>query len=95
MSPNTGFVLPSDLFSTDHDLLIRIDTKLDYFKRDMDALKATVRDEVQGLTERVTALEHTASRQSGFFAGSKAIWALLSQLPAGAVALLWGYQAKG
>ena len=80
-----------DLANADHDLLIRIDTKLDYFKQDLDHLRSSVRADFNELAKRVSELEADFSHATGFVSGGKFFWALITAIPAGAVAFLLGY----
>ena len=58
------------LVQTDHDLLIRIETKLDMHLSDILSIK-----------DRLTLVERTLDRQAGFLAGGKAIWVLIGAVP--------------
>lgn len=64
---------------TDHDLLIALHTKFDM-----------ILPEIASLKERVTTLERQADRQSGFWAGGKAVWTFLASLPAGVAGYILG-----
>lgn len=63
----------------DHDLLIRIETKLDIMMTDYGQLK-----------DRVTALERSSDKQSGFISGGKFLWSLMTSIPVGVVAFILG-----
>ena len=63
----------------DHDLLIRIETKLDIFVHDVSTLK-----------DRVTSLERDRDRQSGFFSGGKMVWGVLTAVPTSVIAFIIG-----
>ncbi len=69
-------------YPQDHDLLIRIETKMDLFAADMAAMK-----------ERLTDVERAIDRQAGFMSGGKAAWAVLGALPPGVLAVLLGIRA--
>lgn len=84
----------------DHDMLIRIDTKLDVFKQGLDSLtaqQATDTSKLEGqqaataarLDARVTVIERALDRQAGFISGGKALWAILGALPPGIAALIF------
>ena len=68
---------------TERDLLLALHTRFTYFEK-----QVTI--DVSEIKARVTALERAADRQSGFFAGGKALWAFLASLPVGAVAFFMG-----
>jgi len=70
-------------YTSDHDLLVAINTKLDLWIPEM---KGDIRD----LQERVTVLERSADRQSGFISGGKALWGFITALPAGVAGVLIG-----
>ena len=70
----------------DHDLLIRIDTKLDIFVRQTAA-------DITDIKERVTELEREADQRRGFFRGANWLWSFIGALPPTLILLVYG--AKG
>ena len=74
--------MPPGPYPPDHDLLIRIETKLDVFTADMAAVKG-----------RLTEVERALDRQAGFISGGKALWAIIGALPPGVAALILGLRA--
>lgn len=72
--------MPPDSLA-DHDLLIRIDTKLDVYMSDVVNLK-----------DRVTVLERSADRLAGFILGSKIVWGALAFVAgSGVIAYLYSH----
>ncbi len=74
----------------DHDMLIRIDTKLDVFKNGLDSLTNQQAADSAKLDSRITDIERTLDRQAGFISGGKALWAILGAVPPGVAALVFG-----
>lgn len=64
----------SEPYQADHDLLIRIETKLDIALADVDQLK-----------ERVTLLERASDRLSGLVVSMKVVWIVLTLIAGGVV----------
>ena len=71
--------MPPEPYPPDHDLLIRIETKLDVFSEILHSVE-----------RRLTDVERDMNRQEGFISGGKALWALLGSLPPGIAALFLG-----
>lgn len=65
----------------DHDLLIRIDTKLDMYARQLSEIKVDVDKRFTELWVAVDILKSDVQNAKGFIAGSKFIWALLGAIP--------------
>lgn len=71
---------------SERDLLIRIDTRVDSIRIDIDAMKADFR----AIVKRVENLELINAKTSGFASGAKFFWGILTALPVGVVAYVLG-----
>ena len=69
--------MPDENSYTDHDLLIVIAERT----RRWD-------ERFQSIEDRVTEVERTLDRQSGFFSGAKFIWGVIGALPPSLILLL-------
>lgn len=81
----------------DHDLLIRIDTKLDIFIQRQDELKkeltssiVDVKEDLNKVKADVALLQKDIQSAKGFISGSKFVWAALGSLPPSIILLLLG-----
>lgn len=73
---------------TDHDLLILLNERVRQQTETVTRLKDALDLEISDLKLRVTALERTIDRQSGFFSGAKFVWGIIGALPPSLILLL-------
>lgn len=85
MSVTLNVVSDNPPFS-ERDLLIRIDTRVDSIRVDIDAMKSDFR----ALAKRVELLELVNARTGGFASGAKFFWGIITALPVGVVAYVLG-----
>lgn len=76
--------------NTDHDLLIRIDTKLDIYRQQIDKYQSTTDVQFTEVWKAIDEVRKDINSAKGFIAGSKFIWAFLGALPSSIVALFIG-----
>lgn len=70
--------------TSDHDLLIALNTK-------MDIILTLHTAQIADLQTRVTVLERREDTQSGAWAGAKWLWGVLAALPVGGLGYLFGH----
>lgn len=82
---------------TDRDILIRLDTKMEEYDKnniktqsEIEKLRVYVVESSAKLEARVLIVEQKGIRQEGQLSGAKALWALITALPAGIVGALLG-----
>lgn len=80
--------MPEELSYTDHDLLILLNERVKQQTDTVNKLKDALDLEISDLKLRVTALERTIDRQSGFFSGAKFVWGIIGALPPSLILLL-------
>jgi len=83
--------------NTDHDLLIRLDTKLDIYAKQVDSYQQSTEQKfidlwkaVDDMRKEVQTTKEEIQKAKGFIAGSKFIWAILGALPPSLIALFIG-----
>jgi len=76
--------------TADHDLLIRIDTKLDLYRDQTREFETRVDREIRELRKDFDELRSSQTKSSGFFDGAKWLIAVIMALPAGVLAYMFG-----
>ena len=82
----------TDPSTSDHDLLIRIETKLDLFMAQVNTNQDKTDKAIEALWSAVTGLKEEFSKirnqAQGLALGGKVAWALVGVVPAGAIAAI-------
>lgn len=78
---------------SDRDLLVRLLTQFENMEREFREFRSEVKDELEALKDRVTALERMQDTQKGFLSGVDWLRSALVSLPPAAVAFLLGKSA--
>lgn len=74
----------------DHDLLIRIDTKLDIYTTAQTTFRQTVETQLKEVWGAIDGLRAERNQAKGFIAGGKALWMLLAGIPPTVLAVIFG-----
>jgi len=76
----------------DHDLLIKISTQLEIYMRTQTDYQERTAKKFDELRKDVDNLRTEVASAKSFFSGGKALWGVLSALPVGVIALIFGME---